>query len=119
MPNENQRPGAYELLEEKEFKSSIPPHLLGKLSEGDRWMVEAMSRLENQNNWIVRSLIRNNRDILDCDRRIATNGNEINALQKWKTVVCTKWSVVITLTLIVMPILLKVVFDWLSKHIHL
>jgi len=112
MSNEqSSAPRAYELLELREFKSTIPPHLLGKLSESERYLVETMSRLENQNNWLVSALLKVNKDVLDCDRRITEINKTVATLSDWKQLISGKWAVVAALGLVVLSALLKMVFD--------
>lgn len=113
MSTENQNVQTYELLEPPEFKSSIPPHLLGKLSDSDRWLVETMSRLENQNNWLVGAVKRVNKDTLDCDRRIIGVRKDVSTISDWKQLMTGKWAIIGVITMIVVPVLLKFLLDGL------
>jgi hypothetical protein len=112
MSSDNQN--SYETLEPpKEFKSSIPPHLLEKLSDSDRWLVETMSRLENQNNWMLGGLLRVNKDVLDCDRRLIGIRKDVSTISDWKQLMSGKWAVIGVVTVIVLPVVLKFVLDLL------
>jgi hypothetical protein len=112
MSNEQpSAPRAYELLEIREFKSSIPPHLLGKLSESERYLVETMSRLENQNNWLVNALLKVNKDVLDCDRRITETNRNVATVSDWKQLMSGKWAVLAAISLILLSVLAKFLLD--------
>ena len=47
----------YTPLEVPEFNSTIPPHLLGKLTEQERYLVETLSKMEQQNTWLINSVV--------------------------------------------------------------
>jgi len=112
MSNEQSNaPRAYELLELREFKSTIPPHLLGKLSESERYIVETLSRLENQNNWLVSALLKVNKDVLDCDRRINEIKKDVSIISDWKQLISGKWAVLAALGLIIASASVKLIFD--------
>jgi hypothetical protein len=112
MSDNNQTaPRSYEVIEVKEFKSSIPPHLLGKLSDSDRWLVETMSKLENQNNWLVTAILKINKDVLDCDRRISDTRKDVSTLAEWKQIISGKWAVVGVLGLLALSVVFKFLFD--------
>ena len=112
MSNEQSNaPRAYELLELREFRSSIPPHLLGKLTESDRYLVETVSKLENQNNWLTSAVLKINKDVLDCDRRITDTCRDVTGILDWKQLISGKWAAVTVIGVIVLSALLKFVFD--------
>ena len=60
----------YEALVMREFKSTIPAHLLANLPEDERFMVETMSKLENQYNWLAEGVVKTNGFTLDLDERL-------------------------------------------------
>lgn len=122
----------YDLLDVPEFKSTIPNHLLGKLSDSERFMVETMSKLENQSDFLVKAAIQGNRYCLDSDARLAVlevwkekqgTGEPIMAdvvtkvqkLWDWQQMFSGKWAVVWALALIVIPIVLKLLVDLILK----
>lgn len=115
MSSDNQNePQSYELIEPpKEFRSSIPPHLLEKLSDSDRWLVETMSRLENQNNWMVQAILRVNKDVLDCDRRVTSVRKDVSTISDWKQLMTGKWAVIGVIVVIVVPVVIKAILDHL------
>ena len=60
----------YEQIAVREFKNTIPPHLLEKLPESERWIIETMSKLESQSDWLLEIGVQGNRDIVDIGRRL-------------------------------------------------
>lgn len=126
-----------EPLPAKEFKSTIPPHLLGKLSESERYMVETMSKLENETEWLVSVAQGQNKLGIELNRRLGlveaalgrvdnrmqtldTNAQaaitQVKVLWDWKQLVSGKWAITFWIATITLPVLLKVVLDhWLKK----
>lgn len=119
-------------LEVPEFKSTIPAHLLGKLSDSERFMVETMSKLENQSDFLVKAVIEANRQNLDIDTRLAlleiwrekqgatepnftTLTEKVDKLWDWHQLFSGKWAVIWALALIVIPIVLKLLIDLAIK----
>lgn len=129
-------PGLYEPLVMREFKSTIPPHLLGKLSDGERHMVETLSKLESQYDWMFQSLVHQSRMVVDLARRQTTaeewklkvdpridhgerTTNEltgqVRTLWDWKNTVSGKTGILFWLATIMIPVLLKTALDWFAK----
>jgi hypothetical protein len=128
-------PGLYEPLVSREFKSTIPVHLLGKLSDGERHMIETLSRLENQYEWMFQSLAHQNRMVVDLARRqsnaeewkgkidpkidnhdkaVSEISGQVQALRDWKSAVVGKTGILFWLATIVIPVVLKTVIDWMK-----
>jgi len=122
----------YVHLEVPEFKSTIPAHLLGKLSDSERFMVETMSKLENQSDFLVKAVTENNRENLDIDSRVTVlegwkekmgTGEpqvadmvvKVNKLWDWHQMFSGKWAVIWAMALIVIPIVLKLLIDLAIK----
>ena len=122
----------YEPVVEKEFKSTIPPHLLGKLSDSERYLVETMSKLESQFNWAVVVIVQNNRDVRDCDvRLVALEENtenceaasvsrkefkeKLDKLWDWKLSMSGKWGILGAVGIVILSVLLKSLLDYLLK----
>lgn len=95
----------YKPIEIPEFKSAIPPHLLAKLPEADRYMVEMVSKMEQQNAWLVTAIKDENEAKIELDLRMAK-------FEKWKTMLCNKWSLIAAVLLIVAPVLVKA---WIER----
>ena len=125
-----------EPVQVREFKSTIPSHLLGKLSESERYMVETMSKLENQSDWLVSIAVENRKTLMvvgagvalaeDMEKRVVEleaavlkpEGlrEKVSKLWDWKTMMSGKWAVLWALLLIVFSVVLKYVMDlWTKK----
>lgn len=128
--------GLYDPLVTREFKSTIPAHLLGKLSDGERHMVETLSRLENQYEWMLTALLQQNKMVLDLAHRQSKTEewraeispklelgarstdeivSQVKSLWDWKNVVSGKTGVLFWIATMLVPLILKVVIDWLLK----
>lgn len=127
----------YEEIVMREFKAVIPQHLLAKLPEDERFLVETVSKLESQFDWSVEQVIRLNRDVLDLHKRTSTleqvgpttmsefieEQREVNTkvsakldtLWDWKQFLSGKWAVVAGLALLILGGLTKFIFDVLGK----
>lgn len=130
--SEPKQQNRYETVVEKEFKSTIPPHLLGKLSDSERYLVETMSKLESQFNWAVVVILQNNRHIRDADERIsaleenaeigeaATASSKefkdkVDKLWDWKQSVSGKWGVLGAVGIVILSVVLKFLLDFVLK----
>lgn len=130
--SEPKQQNRYEPVVEKEFKSTIPPHLLGKLSDSERYLVETMSKLESQFNWAVVAILQNNRHVRDCDTRLTTleenaeTGEQASASSKeykdkldklwdWKQSVSGKWGILGAVGIVILSVVLKFLLDLLLK----
>lgn len=124
----------YEPIERREFNSTIPPHLLADLPEDERFMVNTVSKLENQFVWLSEGLLKNNGASLDLDDRVSTleTGqvavaqhmvsidavkDKVEKLWDWKQFFSGKWAVLAALALVLTPVVLKYVVDWTMKFI--
>jgi hypothetical protein len=105
---DNQRTPRYQELEKQEFKSGIPTHLFTRMGEQEKYVVNALSRMEAQNEWIVKSLIDNNRSLIETDLRM-------QELQDWKAMVSSKWGIVGAFLLCCCPVVIKIVIEHLLK----
>lgn len=125
-------PNHYQPLQEKEFKSTIPAHLLDKLSESERYMVQTMSRLENQSDWLSGTLRGMNQAVLDLDKRTTTIEGwqakaepriheleavtvQVKALWDWRNNFTGKTGVILLIVTITVPLVLKFLLDLLLK----
>lgn len=126
----------YDLLEPRNFKSTIPPHLLANLPDDERFMVETMSKLENQYDWLVECVLRGNSALLDLDERVTAleNANadmaarlastekqedKVNKLWDWKQFFSGKWALLAAIAVVVVPLLLKFLFELLIKWLKI
>jgi hypothetical protein len=128
----------YEQVVAKEFKATIPHHILAKLPEDERFLVETMSKLENQYEWLVTVAIKNNGDIMSLDSRLSAYetvsqqsalvqhaqqttlediGPKVGKLWDWKQFFSGKWAVVVCVALVIGPVILKFLLDLVLKWI--
>lgn len=119
----------YEPVVPKEFRSTIPPHLLDKLSDTERYLVQAMSKLENQYDWLVAVAVGNNKNIIDLGGRCDTvevwktqvdkdtygHSDKVNKLWEWKTMMSGKWAVLWAVCLVLFSTAVKWLFDHFTK----
>lgn len=94
----------YKAIVVPEFKSAIPPHLLAKLPEADRYLVEMVSKTEQANTWLMTALKDENEAKIELDVRLTK-------VEKWMTMLCNKWSLVALVLLIITPVVAKVVIE--------
>ena len=104
----DQRIPRYQELEKPEFKSAIPPHLVNKLSEQEKYLVETLSRMEAQNEWLINAFLEGNRSAIETDLRV-------QELQDWKSMVSSKWAVVAAFLVVCLPVVIKGILDRLWK----
>jgi hypothetical protein len=93
----------YQLLQKPEFKSQIPPHLTDKLEPRERFVLEAISKMEQEQAWLSRVVLEGNRGQVETDLRV-------QAVEEWKQMVTYKASGVIALALIIIPLLVEWIF---------
>ena len=105
MHDDNEDKGSrYPALAVPEFKSTIPQHLLGRLSDQERYICESLSRMEAQNNWLILSTMEGNRAVRELDQRVAIN-------ERWRSGLTNRWSVVLYIVVLFVPVFLKSLFD--------
>ncbi len=97
----------YQILQKPEFKSQIPPHLTDKLDPKERFVLEAISRMEQETAWLSRAVLDGNRAMVETDARV-------QAVEEWKQMVNYKASGVIALALIIIPLLVEWIFGKLT-----
>jgi len=122
----------YEALALREFKSTIPSHLLANLPDDEKFMVETMSKLENQFNWLSEGLVKTNNAVVDLDERVNTlegyhsdsaarmtalekQEDKVNKLWDWKLLFTGKWGVLAAIAIVVLPLILKFLLDLVIK----
>ena len=98
----------YETTSVPDFKSAIPQHLLGKLTEQERYLVETLSKMEQQNAWLIVSAVKSNSAIVDLDVRQSR-------VELWKERLTSKWALVIGFALIIGPMLLQTLISFIFK----
>ncbi len=99
----------YAKLEVPDFHSTIPPHLLGQLSLQEKYLVETLSKIEQQNQWLINAAIECNRVNVETDVRL-------QQMEKWKDMLTSKWAVVSCILLLMVPVAVKSLIDYLLHH---
>ena len=87
-----------------EFRSTIPPHLLGKMDEQQRYLVETLSKLEQQSVWVTARVV-------DHDRDLTEMSTHVNKLAQWRSMLTSRWSMAAAVIVMVVPLILKELFD--------
>jgi hypothetical protein len=52
------------------FRSLIPEHLVKTLDDKERWIIAAISRLEQQGDWLIQETVENRRILIELDERL-------------------------------------------------
>jgi hypothetical protein len=108
MPEKPERIARYAPLTKPEFKSTIPPHLVNKLSDSERWIVESLSRVEAVHEWAVKAILDGNRADIETDLRV-------QSVEDWKAAISSKWAVIAAFLVMCLPILLEKLIGKLLK----
>lgn len=98
----------YPALEVPEFRSGIPAHLITKLTEQERYLVETLNRLEQQSTWCVEHAKLSHAANIDADLRL-------QSVEQWKSAITGKVGIFLWLLTITIPMLIKVGIDILFK----
>jgi hypothetical protein len=98
----------YKDLKVPEFKSTIPPHMLAKLPEEDRYLVEMVSRMEQQNVWLTEQVVSDNQDKIEMDLRISR-------VEGWKQTLTSRWAILAYIASLALPVILKSLADRFLK----
>jgi hypothetical protein len=98
----------YKFLVVPDFKSTIPPHVLSKLPESERYLVEMVSKMEQRDTWLTDAAKNSNEAEIALDIRVATIEKLIERLTN-------RWSVIMYLIVVSLPVVLKVLIShWLG-----
>lgn len=92
------------LLAVPEFKSAIPAHLLEKLTDQERYLVETLSRLEQQNGWLIVTLVATNNATVQVEKRLG-------GVESWKDKVTSRWAPIVGGVAVSLPIIIKFVLE--------
>lgn len=108
MSEKPERMGRYKQLQKPEFKSSIPSHLVNKLSDQEKWIIESLSRMESVHEWLVKGVLDGNQADIELDLRV-------QIVEDWKSMISSKWAVIGGFLLMCLPILLEKIVSRLAK----
>jgi hypothetical protein len=61
----------YPKLEVPKFESKIPAHLLNRLSDQEKWLVETLSKIDQKADWFMAVIVRTNEIEQEIDVRLA------------------------------------------------
>lgn len=92
MSDENRR-SQIQKVKIPEFESQVPQHLLGKLTEQERWLVDTLSRMGQEQQWIIQQIEAQNLIAIDHDERVLK-------IEGWKGYFTGKMAVVSAVVLI-------------------
>ena len=77
----------YPKLELPVFESKIPAHLVNKMSDQEKWLVETISKLDQKTDWLLSKLVETSGHVLEIDIRTTK-------IEDWKTVFSGKWAMI-------------------------
>jgi hypothetical protein len=94
----------YRTFKVPDFKSTIPSHLLGKLGDQERYIVETLSKMEQQNTWIMLTTVEINTAVIELDERQGK-------VEVWKERITSKWAMVLGVVVLLVPVVLKTLIE--------
>jgi hypothetical protein len=94
----------YKALHVPEFKSTIPPHVLSKLPESERYLVEMVSKMEQRDTWLTDAATNGNAADIALDLRVARIEKLIERLTN-------RWSVIVYLVVVSLPVIVKILIE--------
>jgi len=77
----------YPVIELPVFESKIPPHLVNKMSDQEKWLVETISKLDQKTDWLLTKIVETSGHVLELDVRTAR-------IEDWKAVFSGKWAII-------------------------
>lgn len=110
MASDNDKPDSrYKALSVPEFRSTIPPHVLARLPESERYLVEMVSKVEQRDAFLINAATNANEASIGLDIRVTK-------VEKFIERLTNKWSVIAYIILLSVPVVLKILIErWLSK----
>jgi hypothetical protein len=98
----------YKPLEVGEFKSTIPAHVLAKLPESERYLVEMVSKMEERDKWLIGAARSGNQANIELDIRVTKQ-------EKIMDKILSKWAIVAYILAVAFPVVLKLLIEhWLK-----
>ena len=94
----------YAVLEKPVFSSAIPAHLTANLSDKERYLVETLSRMEQQNAWLIERALDVNKAVVDIDYTQ-------QEFEEWRRLFRSRYAVVLWVVTIATPVLIKYALD--------
>lgn len=91
-----------------EFKPTIPEHFLVRLADQERYIVLALSKMEQESAWVTKALVEANEQRMDLDVRLLR-------VEAWKNQLTSKWAVIAAVAVLTVPVIFKALLDhWLK-----
>lgn len=94
----------YNAIRVPDFRATIPEHFLAKLNEQERYLVQTLSKMEQENAWLIVSLVETTAHTLDLDVRL-------QKIEQWKDRLTSKWTLLLGAAALTVPVLLKAFVD--------
>lgn len=107
MADEKQE-SRYKPLEVGEFKSSIPAHVLAKLPESERYLVEMVSKMEERDKWLIGAARSANQANMELDLRLLKQEKIIDKIM-------SKWAILAYLLAAALPVVIKILLERMMK----
>lgn len=119
-----------------EFRSTIPSHLIERLTDSEQHMIATLSKQEAHIAWTDTTVAALYQHAIRFDARIkeleakqaqsdrqsqalATTIERTDKLWDWKQYLSGKWALAWALFILLVPIAIKYVIDWLAAHVKL
>jgi hypothetical protein len=110
MP-ENEIESHYARLERPNFQSMVPHHILARFSDQEKYVVESLSRLEQQQEWLVVAMLETNRIQRDLDKRL-------QRVESWQEKLTSKWALIMGVVVWLSPIGVKYLLEHVIPKVH-
>jgi hypothetical protein len=94
-----------------EFVSAIPPHLLDQLSDKERWQFNTLSEMAQKLTWVADQTVESRVLAIEAKDYAASAHTRVDAFEKWRTSLTSRWSMAIGVVAILAPALVKTFFD--------
>jgi hypothetical protein len=107
MADEKQE-SRYKPLEVSEFKCTIPAHVLAKLPESERYLVEMVSKMEERDKWLIGAARDANQASIELDLRVIRQ-------EKIMDKIMSKWAILAYIIAAGLPVALKVLLEKMLK----
>ena len=135
----------YEPITTREFRSTIPVHVLAHMPDSERHFVDTLSRQESHIQWLEDKLVKVNEAVMDLDQRVmeleewkaeallhastlktfmdeypkrlATQAARVDKIWEWKQMISGKWAVLGALGLLLGGEVVRAIAESIAKSI--
>lgn len=109
----NESRSRYPKLERPVFESTIPPHLLARLDDKERYLLEQVTTLGSKADWLVERALELNTIALETDARLTK-------VEDWKSTVTSKGAVVVGIAVLIFSGFAsagaRMALEYITKH---